>query len=340
LLPEEADALDVRASHRRAYFRRVWIIQEVALALVAWLHCGTSTLHPAWDELEKAFNFAIQIGALSVYTQALSQNFSAIQTSRHTVASADVQNLKLSVLLSHHRSSLATNPRDKAFALFGLSGQIASEDIEIAVNYDTSLDDLYKALAIKVIQHDGSLDILSATILSRPAGKDAKLNVPSWVPHWSLENPPSSIRYDGLEALEECRFHASSKHPSYEYKLENDNVLVVQEQIIDEIAEVGAVYSGYERAKMQSIFSYFPLFCDELRVLSDWETVAGARSGQCCFNGEDMLQVYRQTINSGLQRNGYVLRFKYIHWLRLDRFEWTFKATMFLSYSQCSTSPS
>ena len=90
---------------------------------------------------------------------------------------------------------------------------------------------------------------------------------------------------------------------------------------------------------MQSIFSYSPLFCDELHVLGDWETVAGARSGQYYFTGEDVLQVYWQTVNSGLQRNeqrnsndmdNYVLRFKYIHWLRLDRFEWIFKATVFL----------
>lgn len=191
--------------------------------------------------------------------QALPQNFSAIQTSRQALGSGDGQNLKLSVLLSRHRSSLATNPSDKVFALFGLSPQIPSKAIDIPVNYEVPLSDLYKSLTIKIIQCDGNLDILSATSLSRLTAKAASLYLPSWVPDWSLGKPWSSIRYNGLETLEECSFHASGNDTPYNLQLENDKILVVRGQIIDKIAEVGAVYSSYEHTKMQSIFSYFPL---------------------------------------------------------------------------------
>lgn len=319
---------------RRVYFQRCWIIQEVVLAPTALIFCGSSTITPTWNELEKAFNYAIQFGALNMYRQLLPQNFIALQTSRQAIGTREENNRKLSVLLSRHRPSMATNPHDKIYALLGLCDEGELRELDLDVDYNLPLKDLFSGVAAKIIQHDKNLDILSATILHMSEVE----TLPSWVPDWSLSDPPRAIRYNGLDTPEKCMFRATLDS-SYELEV-YDNTLIVQGQIIDAISDVGMVYSGYEKSELSSLFSYFPLFCDEVRVLSNWQVVARTGGGEKYMNGEDMSSVYRQVINGGFNQDNaskpdddmkiYIRFFKYLHFLHLDYFEWTYKPLMVL----------
>lgn len=323
---------------RRVYFQRVWIIQEVALAPDAWIFCGSSMINPTWNELEKAFNYAIQIGALNMYRQLLPQNFVALQTSRQAIEKGGESDRKLSVLLSRHRPSMATNPRDKIYALLGLCDERELDELGLGVDYNLPLEELFTIVAKKIIQHDKNLDILSATIISKAHQSGAE-SLPSWVPDWSLSDPPRAIRYNGLNTPEKCMFKTT---PDYSCELEigDDNTLIVQGQIIDEISEVGMIYSGYEKSELRSLFSYFPLFCDEVRVLSNWKNIAQVPRGEDYFNGEKMVAVYQQVINGGLNPDNpskpnsdietCIRFFNRLHVLRLDYFEWIYKSMMVL----------
>ena len=320
---------------RREYFSRVWIIQEVAFAHETFVYCGYSLHNPAWSELMEAFDFTIRLGFLNLYKPLLPHNLSAIHKTHLALTTSDFRNLKLSVLLSRHRLAMATDGRDKAFALFGLSREAKSEDLKVQINYETTTEDLFKELALEILRLDKNLDILSATALV----SSSTTKTPSWVPDWTLRNAPRCIRYDGIEASEECKFQATKSFTSYDLQLADDNTLIVQGYILDEITSIGTSYKDYKSFNLHSLFSYFRLFCDELRVLSNWETVARARSGTKYFTGEDIFSVYKKTISTGSpspnhvdsrDMDDHIRRYNYIRYLHLDYFTWSYKLTMFL----------
>ena len=64
-------------------------------------------------------------------------------------------------LLLRHQRCLSTNPRDKVYAFCPLMGTSPSEFIDVRVRYEDAVEAVYRDVAIKILQHDRNLDILS-----------------------------------------------------------------------------------------------------------------------------------------------------------------------------------
>jgi hypothetical protein len=102
---------------KRPWFSRVWIIQELALASRAEVHSGPSVF--GWDELARAIQFAVTVG----FTEAARDSGSASIPSLNVVRTYIQEGTRkpLLSLLLQYPSFQATNPREKIYALLGLS---------------------------------------------------------------------------------------------------------------------------------------------------------------------------------------------------------------------------
>ncbi|KAE8447489.1 hypothetical protein EG329_010762 [Mollisiaceae sp. DMI_Dod_QoI] len=95
-------------------------------------------------------------------------------------------NLTLENLLLQHWDAVATNPRDKIFAIFRLASD--GDEYDIDVDYQTTVQELFSEVVKSTIRLTGKLSI----ILPRRPG-NPEHNLPSWCPDWSSSEPASKL---------------------------------------------------------------------------------------------------------------------------------------------------
>jgi hypothetical protein len=100
------------------YFTRVWVIQEVAVSSSVEVFCGSDSV--SWNDLIWAVLTCIAFRLGAVYDTTNSR-LSLIINAAHTTAHSG-QEWNMLDLLDEYRSSCATDPRDKVYALLGLMG--------------------------------------------------------------------------------------------------------------------------------------------------------------------------------------------------------------------------
>ncbi|KAK8101395.1 hypothetical protein PG999_011769 [Apiospora kogelbergensis] len=157
----------------RPYFRRVWILQEVALARKATLICGNISI--PWSQVSS--------GEISRLVQEEQDGFSISKSMippsfsfSHSLYSIPGQELKL---LDFARHCVATDPRDKIFSLLGLipGGKLGP----VAADYSLSVPEVYMKTAIYLASQYGWMAVLyrAGVVNSSQEG------MPSWVPDWT-----------------------------------------------------------------------------------------------------------------------------------------------------------
>jgi hypothetical protein len=197
--PEASAAIESLLN--RAWWSRAWIIQEVALGGL-WTKHGRMTV---WcgSECMKWRHFVLACSRIHANTLNMRQSFPAVEhvlkmdtlpsRCRDEVVLTDKSYPALLLeQLSEHRSCLASDPRDKIYALLGLwvpaigaEGQV--EMLQRAaprVDYDLCVEDVYVAFANWIILGTRSLDLLhhcQPYILDSPVAG----SLPTWVPDWS-----------------------------------------------------------------------------------------------------------------------------------------------------------
>ena len=152
----------------RPWFRRVWVIQEVALAKKAVVYCGSFTAD--WQSLAKAS--ACQLGL---------QDASDAHDAVEAITSLRRMNDEhfVNALFMSYRFH-CTNPRDKIYAFLGLSGGLRNSTP--SPNYGLSIEEIYLSVTKSLILAHNSLDILCCVTF--PKKSDL---LPSWVPDWQSE---------------------------------------------------------------------------------------------------------------------------------------------------------
>ena len=127
----------------------------------------------------------------------------------------------LHVLLRLTNSFRSTDPRDKIFALIGMSPAGFDPGIwpeQLAPNYARSVQDVYAAAAKYCIQQTDSLSVLAQFAHTKEAGSTpSRRCFPSWVPRWDLADSTHRISAfslhrepEGLRNLTE-KFNEASK---------------------------------------------------------------------------------------------------------------------------------
>lgn len=194
------------------WWRRIWVLQEVALSPKALLFCGdyqtdyaalTSFLP---EELESEINYGNSHNAHQYYRELIH---------------GEVPSLGMTImpnpfeLFTVAQSSLATNPRDRVYGILGLL-QVLDRDTLLLprLDFDQPVATTFTDLTVRLIQYTRT-----AALIMYCNGETNSHNIPSWVPDWSS---PLSWKWSG--SFEACvfknRYGERSKGPPYlDYRL-------------------------------------------------------------------------------------------------------------------------
>lgn len=223
----------------RSYFSRAWIVQEVTLARSSIVLCGGHDFK--WDDLIKV-SFYISRTRWNERLLRYQHNF---DNDKRTNATAVFQfklyqiqesyktgaRLQLGDCLTFARKFNAFDPKDKVFALLGLSvnprDRFARSEIE--VDYSKSVPEIYTAATIHVIKTSADLSIFANI---EDAEHRTTVDLPSWVPDWS------SAEIGGF-SKNIPRFSAAGKEQRVIAIDEGRKTLKIRGGLLDSVATVG-----------------------------------------------------------------------------------------------------
>ncbi|KAG9231580.1 hypothetical protein BJ875DRAFT_506607 [Amylocarpus encephaloides] len=183
--PANAEALEALVVlFRRQYWWRIWVIQEISVAKRAIVYCGSEST--PWNELDGVCDI------LREEEDFLQDMFYERPSFARTLLHGGPRGLHLSryspqneappllELLLSHKSKKSTDPKDKVFALVGISNARTSFG---PIDYSRSLKDIFSHTARLIISSTRKLDIICVRQHDHITS-----DLPSWIPHWA--RPP------------------------------------------------------------------------------------------------------------------------------------------------------
>ena len=212
---EERLALDTRERHKfrtyveehvnRAWFTRLWVIQELALSTDPWVQCGKRRAR--WELFskqilsfqspkEQAISFQSLIG--------LNDLRSRFQLSQKADSESGPFIMQLLDVLKSTRGSGASDPRDQIYAILGLIKSKSSKQESIPIDYGLTTVQLYEMLACRHMAYSKDLSILSW--IGEPILSKRSSELPSWVPDWTIKQY-TKPRTGELEQFSTCIPH-------------------------------------------------------------------------------------------------------------------------------------
>ncbi|KAE9377644.1 HET-domain-containing protein [Stipitochalara longipes BDJ] len=293
------------------YFSRIWVVQEVAVSRDRLVVCGNSTV--PWSDLTFAIGYSRDIGFSSFINQPNALSFWALHKSLWDAAYHTDRGLLQ--LLIRHRSCGATDPKDKIYALLGLSTTAGHQgkSVEVQPNYgpELSVEDVFRSTAVQIIRTSRNLDIFS---VPRALSPNRLKTLPSWVPDWTVDEPTSSLLL--LQDTTDSRsgYFATLPSSEAEPRFQPDGPIVglgLRGQLIDRIQEVGTVFvkpnglapSEFSHGKAIRSLRLMVAFHHERAMIGltllNWRSVTRAKPGQIYLTGELILDVYWQTFLAG-----------------------------------------
>lgn len=156
----------------RPYFRRVWIVQEVALGSSVTVYCGPHTVK--WDDLTKA--------GLCVFIDSNTYEFQAhkaVQMLRAYRKQKTVQkDSQMADLMFSSYNLQCFDPRDKIYGMLGL--MVEGLNGVLKPDYNASVQQVYCDFTVYMLLRDRSLAFLCNVLYPKRLE-----GFPSWVPDWT-----------------------------------------------------------------------------------------------------------------------------------------------------------
>lgn len=154
----------------RPYWSRVWIIQEIIAGSQVIVYCGAKSTK--LENIEKVLGRTAE-GKEYLRTGQV-PNFEAFRRSQFSGKASPLVKLLMS-----SRASLATDPRDKVYALLGLASD--GEELIPLPNYKQPLGFLLEEMTRSILSIKRCPNIL----LFRAPDRAPQERLPSWVPDWA-----------------------------------------------------------------------------------------------------------------------------------------------------------
>ena len=216
----------------RPWFRRVWVIQETAMAAQAQVCCGSFIV--PWDDLARACRIQMR-------QQSLRQGHNALESIDKTRRKRiEGGNDLYDTLFMSYRFQ-CTDPRDKIYAVVGLANLPQEE--RLTFDYDSGIEEIYLRSAVNLMLSDGSLDLLHCVVHRTMASR-----LPSWVPDWRSEPliccmlKEQSVNLDQPHSNASLQFIFSEDH----------SALTVTGRHIGSISTLGMTMSNDDREEVIS----------------------------------------------------------------------------------------
>jgi len=215
----------------RAYFERVWIIQEILFARDVTVILGDRAA--AWIDMSR-----------SIYYVDMNRKMHRAETYRSLVPevmfwrdhSAVDKPSSLLQFLHATRQCKSSDPRDKVYALLAMTPE--RDEAAIAPDYTRSPREVFLSVARFLLTHHNNLDVLCHC-----QGTSHSYNLPSWVPDWSAGRVSRAI---SLGYIASRPYSADGGRPA-SIAFENPETLALEGRLIDAVSKVGPIY--YEGAQ-------------------------------------------------------------------------------------------
>ena len=264
---------------QRPWFSRAWIIQEIVVSRRALLRCGNMSLD--WNEFCFGYLFAINSGLLTfrIDTFRYAPTFSHLSSLIITyICFRDpaYQNLDLPSLLQSHRLVGATDPKDKIYALLGLSTGIESQAHELVPDYSLSTAQLYIDVSRAIILRCLALDVLG---VPRTAPSPLVGNLPSWVVDWSAPHLANSLSQKNLQGDYIFDFNVTASLVAKQVSFRGSS-LILNGYVFDPIVKVGKVMDPFTSITIDKLTKSKPSqngpgntlrIIHVYKVLKDWQ---------------------------------------------------------------------
>jgi hypothetical protein len=193
--PSDSVVQQLEALYELPWFKRVWILQEVyAKSSVIFMYGSAITSFEALQKLHFGYH---RKQAVTDTDWPLPLEWIDDQPEQ-----VSVPQINLWKLLFASRNCLATDPRDRVFALKSLTGSGQSE-FNALINYDQSLEECFTQVAILL------LPVLGPRLLLANRHPH-KLEMPSWVPDWSQNLPLMLEEYSTIAPANEGNYEMRS----------------------------------------------------------------------------------------------------------------------------------
>jgi hypothetical protein len=204
---------------RRAWWKRIWVFQEVVVATSAVMVCGKTTM--SWNDFQQAASMSSLMSLkamrevyltrgnpyLDTVARARVDFFIDLQKLARPVGMMQFyrekrrnnQIIRLEALLQSTSEYKSTDPRDKVYALVGLVNNDPTIHEKLAPNYDVRTDVLYQMVAEYVIKDRGRFVVLEDEFDNNGGWtKNGVLCLSSWVPDYTDSHESMPISRDTL----------------------------------------------------------------------------------------------------------------------------------------------
>jgi Heterokaryon incompatibility protein (HET) len=199
----------------RAWFRRLWTLQEVVLPEKTRVLCGQREI--SWAELaffgatvaknyrQRIINWTIT-GDSQIDTTEL-HGYDAIRVVNYCreALKASVMGVPLCVLLCATRRRQAANPVDMIFGMLGMAAPGLTK--ELAIDVSARPKDVYLAFAKYYIRHE-----VNECLLNHTTSRDNVESLPSWCPNFGS---PETVCSLGSRWWNDCIVGETSNSQNY-----------------------------------------------------------------------------------------------------------------------------
>lgn len=171
----------------RSWWFRVWVLQELALAetvecvigleRIGWLHVETTIL-----ALYKMLRD--EDSSLSLYNCMWYRHRTA-RLRRHVQQRRPILLLDLVYQFGSSSTTMATDPRDRVFAILGL----ATDELDLEPNYSISVESVYCRLVQAHIERHNKHPLRLSILSLNQSQHQMSLTLPSWAPDLTVPQP-------------------------------------------------------------------------------------------------------------------------------------------------------
>jgi hypothetical protein len=303
--PEDESWKTFFALLQRPWFRRLWIIQEVAVSPNPMVVCGRSRV--TWDTLQAAVKYTSLLGIHNLFSDVVDLNIIRDLQNARDQYMGETQH-SLVKLMTRTRASLATNPRDKIFGLWGIAEPSSVARLQLSPSYTITPECLFRNFAMATLTTARNLDIFQ--VIQPRDG--SKLNaLPSWVPDWSLSGSFVPLRHLELAYAEnqvpewqDVGFKATGETQSSPVFTVDKSLLELRGHIVGVLDEVSCIINLQCQNRRNPILVMAHAY-GYLLALRDCERVSHARSETLYRNEERILDCYWQTLSAAVMPGGY-----------------------------------
>ena len=209
--------------YNRAWFTRVWVIQELQACLDVWVSCGGFTIE--WEFVPLAAAWALFAVQDIEIEQILWDPEGLQQASTMRERLATRRDIPFLLALDRAQSFSSTVPRDKVFSMLQHEITPASDSVDeaprsphprsdvgpspltdcrvniphlgIQANYDMNTSDVYREVAVRSIRRYDSLGVLDYVDSTHARASEQ----PSWIPRWDSKYTATLLHHISITLI-------------------------------------------------------------------------------------------------------------------------------------------